>query len=174
MSSIKKSLCKQRILHYFVSLQAKQTETMKKFQILLLTLSLTACNMMQNDEDQATAVAVEWGEAFFNCDYHAAEALCTPESRRWLQFAASNTTQQDLDLLKQHAAEVEATDFFPEANDTLRVVELVVRNSVKPTVAGEEPSQIDKALFHTTVVKRNGNWLVRMASLPQSGRQSRD
>ena len=160
-------------MHYFVSLQAKQTETMKKFQILLLTLSLTACNMIEND-DQATAVAVEWGEAFFNCDYHAAEALCTPESRRWLQFAASNTTQQDLDLLKKHAAEVEATDFFPEANDTLRVVELVVRNSVKPTVAGEEPSQIDKALFHTTVVKRNGNWLVRMASLPQSGRQSRD
>lgn len=164
----------QRIMHYFVSLQAKQTEIMKKFPILLLALTLTACNMMKNDDDQATTIAVEWAEAFFNCDYHAAEALSTPESHRWLQFAASNTTQQDLDLLKQHAAEVEATDFFPEANDTLRVVELVVRNSVKPTVAGEEPSQINKALFHATVVKRNGNWLVRMASLPQSEKQSRD
>ena len=161
-------------MHYFVSLQAKQAEIMKKFQILLLALSLTACNMIQNDDEQATAIAVEWGEAFFNCDYHTAEALCTPESRRWLQFAASNTTQQDLDLLKQQAAEVEATDFFPEANDTLRVVELVVRNSVKPTVAGEEPSQIDKALFQTTVVKRNGSWQVRMAGLPQSEKRSRD
>jgi hypothetical protein len=130
--------------------------------------------MIQNDDNEATSTAVQWGEAFFNCDYHAAEALCTPESRRWLQFAASNTTQQDLDLLKQHAAQVEATDFFPEANDTLRVVELVVCNSVKPTVAGEEPSQIDKAVFHTTVVKRNGSWLVRMASLPQSEKQSHD
>ena len=130
--------------------------------------------MMQNDDDQATAIAIEWGEAFFNCDYHAAEALSTPDSRRWLQFAASNTTQQDLDLLKQHAAEVEATDFFPEANDTLRVVELVVRNSIKPTIAGEQPSQIEKAMFRTTVVKRNGSWLVRMASLPRSEKQSRD
>ena len=130
--------------------------------------------MMQNDDDQATAIAIEWGEAFFNCDYHAAEALSTPDSRRWLQFAASNTTQQDLDLLKQHAAEVEATDFFPEANDTLRVVELAVRNSVKPTIAGERPSQIEKAMFRTTVVKRNGSWLVRMASLPRSEKQSRD
>ncbi len=130
--------------------------------------------MMQNDDDQATAIAIEWGEAFFNCDYHAAEALSTPDSRRWLQFAASNTTQQDLDLLKQHAAEVEATDFFPEANDTLRVVELAVRNSVKPTIAGEQPSQIEKAMFRTTVVKRNGSWLVRMASLPRSEKQSRD
>ena len=147
---------------------------MKKYLILSLTLALTACNMMQNDDDQATAIAIEWGEAFFNCDYHAAEALSTPDSRRWLQFAASNTTQQDLDLLKQHAAEVEATDFFPEAKDTLRVVELAVRNSVKPTIAGEQPSQIEKAMFRTTVVKRNGSWLVRMASLPRSEKQSRD
>ena len=147
---------------------------MKKYLILSLTLALTACNMMQNDDDQATAIAIEWGEAFFNCDYHAAEALSTPDSRRWLQFAASNTTQQDLDLLKQHAAEVEATDFFPEANDTLRVVELAVRNSVKPTIAGEQPSQIEQAMFRTTVVKRNGSWLVRMASLPRSEKQSRD
>ena len=147
---------------------------MKKTLVLALSLLLAACDMMQNDDNEATSTAVQWGEAFFNCDYHAAEALCTPESRRWLQFAASNTTQQDLDLLKQHAAQVEATDFFPEANDTLRVVELVVCNSVKPTVAGEEPSQIDKAVFHTTVVKRNGSWLVRMASLPQSEKQSHD
>jgi hypothetical protein len=147
---------------------------MKKTLVLALSLLLTACDMIQNDEDEATSTAIQWGEAFFNCDYHAAEALCTPESRRWLQFAASNTTQQDLDLLKQHAAQIEATDFFPEANDTLRVVELVVRNSVKPTVAVEEPSQVDEALFHTTVVKRNGSWLVRMASLPQSEKQSHD
>ena len=147
---------------------------MKKTLVLALSLLLAACDMIQNDDNETTSTAVQWGEAFFNCDYHAAEALCTPESRRWLQFAASNTTQQDLDLLKQHAAQVEATDFFPEANDTLRVVELVVCNSVKPTVAGEEPSQIDKAVFHTTVVKRNGSWLVRMASLPQSEKQSHD
>ncbi len=147
---------------------------MKKTLVLALSLLLAACDMIQNDDNEATSTAVQWGEAFFNGDYHAAEALCTPESRRWLQFAASNTTQQDLDLLKQHAAQVEATDFFPEANDTLRVVELVVCNSVKPTVAGEEPSQIDKAVFHTTVVKRNGSWLVRMASLPQSEKQSHD
>lgn len=147
---------------------------MKKTLVLALSLMLVACNMIQNDDDEATSTAIQWGEAFFNCDYHTAEALCTPESRRWLQFAASNTTQQDLDLLKQHAAQVEATDFFPEANDTLRMVELVVRNSIKPTVAGEEPSKVDEALFHTTVVKRNGHWLVRMASLPQNEKQNHD
>jgi hypothetical protein len=147
---------------------------MKKLLIWALALSLTACSMLRKDDDQATAVAVEWGEAFFNCDYHAAEALCTPESRRWLQFAASNTTQHDLDMLRQQAAQVEATEFFPEASDTLRVVELVVRNSVSPTIHGGESAQVEEALFHVTVVKRNGSWQVRMASLPRSERQSRD
>ena len=147
---------------------------MKKLLIWALALSLTACSMLRKDDDQATAVAVEWGEAFFNCDYHAAEALCTPESRRWLQFAASNTTQHDLDMLRQQAAQVEATEFFPEASDTLRVVELVVRNSVSPTIHGGESAQVEEALFHVTVVKRNGSWLVRMASLPRSEKQSHD
>jgi hypothetical protein len=146
---------------------------MKKLLIWALALSLTACSMLR-DDDQATAVAVEWGEAFFNCDYHAAEALCTPESRRWLQFAASNTTQHDLDMLRQQAAQVEATEFFPEASDTLRVVELVVRNSVSPTIHGGESAQVEEALFHVTVVKRNCSWQVRMASLPRSEKQSRD
>jgi ketosteroid isomerase-like protein len=147
---------------------------MKKLLIWALALSLTACSMLRKDDDQATAVAVEWAEAFFNCDYHAAEALCTPESRRWLQFAASNTTQHDLDMLRQQAAQVEATEFFPEASDTLRVVELVVRNSVSPTIHGGESAQVEEALFHVTVVKRNGSWKVRMASLPRSEKQSRD
>ena len=147
---------------------------MKKLLILAMVLSLTACNLTNREDTLATDVAVQWGEAFFNCDYHAAQALSTPESRRWLQFAASNTTQQDLDLLKQHAAEVEATDYFPAANDTLRVVQLVVRNSLSPAVNGGAPLQVDEALFSVTVVKRNNQWLVRMASLPRSERQSRD
>ena len=138
---------------------------MKKLLIIAMTLSLAACDIIQRDSDKATDVAVQWGEAFFNCDYHAAEALCTPDSRRWLQFAASNTTQHDLDLLKQHA---------PEASDTLRVVELAVRNSLSPNINAEESSQIEEALFHTTVVKRNGQWLVRMEGLPRSEKQSRD
>ena len=147
---------------------------MKKLLIFALMLSLTACNMIQRDSNKATDVAVQWGEAFFNCDYHAAETLCTPESRRWLQFAASNTTQHDLDLLKQHAAEVESTDYFPEANDTLRIVELVVHNSIIPSIDAEKSLQEGQALFHVTVVKRNGSWLVRMAGLPRSEKQNRD
>ena len=147
---------------------------MKKLLIFAMTLSLVACDMMQSDDDKATDVAVQWGEAYFNCDYHAAETLSTPESLRWLQFAASNTTQQDLDLLKQQAAEVEATDFFPEANDTLRVVELRVNHYLSKNLSMGVSQQKEEGIFQTTVVKRGDKWLVRMASLPRSEKQSRD
>ena len=147
---------------------------MKKLLIFAMTLSLVACDMMQSDDDKATDVAVQWGEAYFNCDYHAAEALSTPESLRWLQFAASNTTQQDLDLLKQQAAEVDATDFFPEANDTLRVVELRVNHYLSKNLSMGVSQQKEEGIFQTTVVKRGDKWLVRMASLPRSEKQSRD
>ena len=147
---------------------------MKKLLIFVMTLSLTACNMLQSDDDKATDVAVQWGEAYFNCDFHAAQALSTPESLRWLQFAASNTSQQDLDLLKQQAAEVEATDYFPEADDTLRVVALRVNHYLSKNLSAGVSQQIEEGVVHVTTVKRNGKWLVRMASLPRNEKQSRD
>jgi hypothetical protein len=69
---------------------------------------------------------------------------------------------------------VDATDFFPEADDTLRVVQLVVRHSLSPAINGGQSVQVEEALFPVTVVKRNGSWLVRMASLPRSEKQSHD
>ncbi len=162
-------------MNYFVSLYAKSNQgTMKKLLIMALTLSMTACSMIQSDDDKATEIAVQWGEAYFNCDFHAAEKLSTPESLRWLQFAASNTTQEDLDLLKQQAADVEATDYIPEANDTLRVVELRVDHYLSKNLSVGVSQQMEEAVFHITTVKRNGSWQVRMAGLPRSEKQSRD
>ena len=93
-------------------------------------------------------VAAEWADAYFNADYHAAEALCTPD--------------------------VETDDFFPEANDTLRVVMLKVHHYIRPALLGQTSRQEDEGLFRVTVVKRSNRWLVRMADLPRSEKQSRD
>lgn len=147
---------------------------MKKTTLFVMVALLTGCSVIQDDDDRATDVATQWAEAYFNCDYHGAEALSTPESYRWLQFAASNTTQHDLDLLQQQPAEVEATDYFPDANDTMRVVELRLSHFVKPLFSDSATKQVEEALFHATVVKRKGEWKVRMEGLPQSEKQSHD
>ena len=60
----------------------------KKF-MLLLPLLLTGCHLADNHYQKAIDNAHDWAEAYFNNDFHEAERLSTPESGRWLRFAAS-------------------------------------------------------------------------------------
>ena len=146
---------------------------MKPFFLCCLVLLAAACDLHEGSDREAMDAAGEWADAYFNADYHAAEALSTPESRRFLAFAASNTTQHDLDLLKETPAEV-AVDDILEANDTLRVVTLKVNHYLQPTLLGQSARQQEEGEFHVTVVKRDTRWLVKMEGLPRSERQSRD
>ena len=147
---------------------------MKYLLLSLTALLLTACSVV-GDDDEVIRVAEIWGNAYFNCDYHRAAEYSTPESDRWLRFAASNTTEGDLQLLRDHQAVAAASDYFTVANDTLRVVTLHVDHYVKPTLLGQQTSvQADNGQFHVTVVKRGRQWLVRMEGLPRSERQNHD
>ena len=69
-------------------------------------------------------------------------------------------------------ARVSVNDSFDEANDTMRLVTLNVSNVL--TTQQQKPVLAEEGIFKVTVVKRDGEWLVRMAGLPQSGKQSRD
>ena len=69
---------------------------------------------------------------------------------------------------------MEVEDFFPEANDTLRVVSLKVSNYVSSTLPAESAQLVDEGVFNITTVLRDGKWLVKMEGLPQSEKQSRD
>jgi hypothetical protein len=146
---------------------------MKHLFLSLTLLLLTACGMV-SDDDEAIRVAETWGNAYFNCDYPRAAEYSTKESERWLRFAASNTTEGDLQLLRDQRAVATASDFFTAANDTLRVVTLHVDHYVKPALLGQQTAKQADGEFHVTVVKRGRQWRVRMEGLPRSEKQSRD
>lgn len=149
---------------------------MKVFFLFCTALLLSGCDFTSDHDNEAIEAAVNWAEAYFNYDFHKAEEYITPESSRWLKFAASNTTERDLQLVQQNenGAEVEVEDFFPEANDTLRVVSLRVSNYVSSTLPAELAQLVDEGVFNVTTVLRDGKWKVRMEGLPQSEKQSRD
>ena len=134
---------------------------------------MTGCILGFEGDNAALDVATDWAEAYFNCDYHDAADYATAESERWLRFAASNTTEQDLQTI-QGKATATADDYFTVANDTLRIVTLHVKNFLKPAVAGSTAQLQEDGTFLVTVVKRNGKWKVRMEGLPRSEKQSRD
>jgi hypothetical protein len=146
---------------------------MRQLFLLLSVAIMASCNIGQEGDDVALSVAADWADAYFNCDFHEAASYATAESEQWLRFAASNTTEQDLQTVKGGATAT-ADDYFTVANDTLRVVTLHVRNFLKPVAVGEPAQLQEEGTFLVTVVKRDGKWKVRMEGLPRSEKQSRD
>ena len=143
------------------------------FSLICIAGFLTSCQLADDDETNAQNVAEKWAAAYFHCDFHDAAKYCTPESQRWLRFAASNTTQHNLDLLSAKPVNIDIEDCYAANSDTLYIVRLSVENFLKPTALGDTTTQAD-GLFDLTLVKRDGEWLVKMEGLPRSEKQSHD
>ncbi len=149
---------------------------MKKLFLPLIVfslLALTACQLNKVTEKKAARTAEQWAEAFFQADYQEAQQYVTPESQRWLQFAASNITQHDLDLLNAADINVEVEDILPSDNDSLVKAIINVSNYVAPALLGQESSIQQEGVFSVILVEQDGKWRVRMEGLPQNERQSR-
>ena len=146
---------------------------MRQLLLLLTVVLITGCNQGFDGDDAALDVAADWADAYFNCDFHEAANYTTAESDKWLRFAATNTTEEDLQVI-QGKATATADEYFTKANDTLRVVTLHVRNFLKPVVIGATAQLQEEGTFLVTVVKRDSKWKVRMEGLPQSEKQNRD
>jgi len=147
---------------------------MKPLILCMSALLLISCGSVSSDDHAAQQVAVNWANAYFNCDYFEAKQYVTEESKNWLNFAASNTTEADLQVLNHQHAEAESNNDFPVANDTLRVVSLTVTDFLASTDLGDAPRQQEEGTFWITVVKRDDNWYVKMEGLPRSEKQSHD
>ena len=144
------------------------------FAISFMALGLASCSDSQDSEAAALETAERWAVAYFGYNYHEAERLSTPESRRWLQFAASNTTQQMIDLVNEQPVEASADDLLETESDSMVQVRLVVNNYVQPALLGNDAERKDEGTFVVDLVRRNDGWLVKMACPPRSERQSRD
>ena len=146
---------------------------MKLLLLFVAAILMAGCDAGMNGDQQAREVAGEWADAYFNCDFKDASGYVTPESQKWLQYAASNTTEQELKMLQDAGgAHVSVEESFDEANDTMRLVTLHVTNFL---TSGQQASALAKeGVVKVTVVKRDAGWQVRMAGLLQSGKQNHD
>ena len=145
---------------------------MKQLLLFMATILMVGCDMGIDGDQQAKNAAEAWADAYFNCDYKDASGYVTPESQKWLQYAASNTTAEELKVLKDAGgAQVAVEELFDEANDTMRLVTLNVTNSLKPS---KNPELVKDGIYKVVVVKRADSWQVRMAGLPRNEKQSRD
>lgn len=145
---------------------------MKPLFILAATVLFSACQLLTSPEQEASAVAEEWADAYFNCDYHDAERLVTRESVKWLRFAASNTNPADLQALQQEGpVNTEVSQISP-ITDTTFLATILVDRYLSASMQ-EEPHVDDNGTFTVAIVKSERKWKVKMADLPRSEKQSR-
>jgi hypothetical protein len=151
---------------------------MKKYAIVIAILQiLAACSANYSDfkDDSARQLAKDFGNAYFNCDYQEAIKYVTTESEKWLRFAASNITQEDIELLnsKEEGAEI-CTDDVQLINDSTAVVTLSVRNFLMKDSIGRSGHIADEGIYQLTIIYRDKKCYVRMEGLPRNERQSHD
>ena len=149
---------------------------MRKYVLFVVAAwLLNACSHAEIDADAAAKEqAQKFAEAYFNYDFVKARQFVTSDSEKWLRFAASNVVQEDVDLLNaiQKSASVEVTDCDYQ-NDSVAHVTLAVYNVVLKDSIGQPAYMAGEAEFALSLVKRNGDYQVRMEGLPRNGKQSR-
>jgi len=149
---------------------------MKIFVLLIVSsIVLSACSGKDYDRlDKAAIVAKEFAQAYFDYDFKQARTLVTEDSQKWLLFASSNITEQEIDALNNRSkgATIDVKD-IEHLNDTIAVATLTVENYLKASSIGRAGQMTDTAdEYRVTLVERNGRWLVRMEGLPRNEKHS--
>ena len=144
---------------------------MRKYVLFVAALCfLTACSHTETDSDATVKEQAEkFAEAYFNYDFGKAHRFATPESKKWLRFAASNVTQEDIDLINatSNKISVVATDCHHQ-DDSTTCVRVIVYNAVLKDDLGRPAHTATEAEFVLTLVNREGDYLVKMDGLPRN------
>lgn len=146
------------------------------FLFMLLTIAAMACHFDNQDgSEQADLAVTEWAEAYFNCQFEKAARLVTPESRKWLRFAATNITEKDIEVLR--ALDAGATVILvscEQENDTTWAAVVDVEHFLLTDSLDQGGHMADEGTFRVNVVERNQRMYVKMEGLPQNGMHNPD
>lgn len=129
-----------------------------------LLAALFAAGCVSEDEEKAVAEAKGFAEDFFNLRFDEAYAHCTPDSRKWIAFRASNITEKDLEAVR--AAEEDAyvgSAHCERMDDSTALVRCVVCEGLAPDSLEQREGRIrPRATYLVPLQKTGEGWRVRM------------
>ena len=146
---------------------------MKKFLAvcaLLLPTLLVGCDVRKVAFSREFDGSVDsFAVYFFNWRLDKAAQFCTPDSKKWLQFAASQVQAEDLEQMKNLPNNF-AYSYEITQGDTKGVaaeVALNVENFFVLDSIGKPGRLKDSATFPLRLVKQDGTWKVKLDGLPR-------
>lgn len=140
------------------------------WKVILLGVMASACgSSMEKEHEEAKVTAESFSAAFFNMDFERAISFCAPESYPWIRFKASNITEKDLEVYnrEQRTAEAELDDLTFQ-NDTTATAICNLSHVLLTDSLERQAIMAQEKSFIIPLVKRNGQWLVKMEGPLQS------
>ena len=108
---------------------------------------------------------------YFNWQFHQAIRFVTPESEKWMSYAASQVHQADIDLLQQKElpATCEIMEISYDDNAFSAIAHVTIRNYLRMDTIGKEASVIDVANFDIPLSynSQSDKWIVNINELPR-------
>ena len=131
-------------------------------------VAVTGCHPHKGSEDQLRADVDSFATLYYNWHFPKAAKYCTPESERWLRYAASNVHEGDIEQLRKKTedATFEITNVIFSDDEVSAVVTLMVKNFLQMDTIGQEAHLIPRAEFQLPMELHGDNWKVKLERLP--------
>ncbi len=131
-------------------------------------IGLCACTDHKNEE-QLRDTASAFAQTYFNWQFNDALAHCTPSSQRWISYAASQVTQDDVDKLRraEQGARSEIKKIHYEEGDSVVSVVMKVENFLSMDSIGTVGHFVESATYTLQFVQLNKRWKVKLTELPR-------
>ncbi len=143
--------------------------------VFIQILLMMGCNSNHSgDKKQLKADADSFATYYFNWQFQKAIPYCTPSSRKWLCYAASNVHSADLNILRTKndgaSCHIHKIQFL---NDSTADILCTVNDYVCMDTIGKAGRIIHQSLFRLSLVFHH-QWKVRMEGLPRSEKPNHD
>ena len=139
--------------------------------VMVLALAATACANHKEAPPTTLEERVDsFANAYFNWQFHKAINHVTPESEKWMRYAASQVHTADLKLInaQEEKARVEIED-IELIDDTMAKAKIAVYNYMRMDTIGNAGRMIDEARFTLTAKCRTEKkkWMIELNGLPR-------
>ena len=140
--------------------------------LAVAALSLTSTSCLTNKEEREVPIEERvdsFATAYFNWRFHKAIKYVTPESEKWIRYAASQVHKADLELInsQEEGASIEIED-IEHTDDSTANVRIKVSNYMRMDTIGKAGRMIDTA--HFTLLARYQQsqrlWMIMLTELP--------
>lgn len=133
-----------------------------------MLVGLCACTDYKNEE-QLRDTANAFAQSYFNWQFNDAQVHCTPSSRRWISYIASQVKQKDVDKLRsaEQGASSEIKEINYQEGDSVASVVMKVENFLSMDSLGAVGHFVESATYTLQLIQLNKRWKVRLTELPR-------